>query len=139
MTSVLAQMAEEFDRTDGIKFQEKMVMLGMRGLSLKECGDYFGLDPDDWIEWCKEHPIAEARHKAGKARGIALAGQRLLEQIKEGKINAITFYLKTQGNFTERSVMQIEDAQKNVRIPLPAMPIDPTEAANVYREFMKSS
>jgi hypothetical protein len=128
-----------FDRTESIEFQAEMVHLGTLGLSLKECGDYYGLDPDDWIEWCEEHPITEARHNCGKARGIALAGEKLMNEIKAGKINAITFYLKTQGNFLEKSAISIEENLKISKIPLPPIPVDPVEAAKVYKQFMQSS
>jgi hypothetical protein len=128
-----------FDRTESIAFQEEMIQLAMRGLSLKECGDYYGLDPDDWIEWCEEHPIAEARHNCGRARGIALAGQKLLQQISDGKINAITFYLKTQGNFIEKAADRAEETTKSRHPPFPPIPSDPTEAAKTYQQFMKDS
>lgn len=126
----------KFDRTESLAFQEEMVQLAMLGLSLKECGDYYGLDQDDWIEWCEEHPIAQARHSCGKARGLALAGQKLLQEIKAGKIMAIMFYLKTQGNFNEKSLMRVEESLKVAHMALPEIPSDPVEAAKVYRAFM---
>ena len=137
MSRILASI--KFDRKDDLEFQEKMAELGMLGLSLKECGDYFGLDPDDWLEWCEQHPIAEARLNCGKAHGIALAGEKLRAQIKQGKITAIMFYLKTQGNFEEKSLMKFETPLKFVHMPPPPIPSDPVEAAKTYQQYMKDS
>jgi hypothetical protein len=128
-----------FDYTENLEFQGEMVDLGMRGLTLKECGDYYGLDPEDWATWCKEHPITALRHNSGKARGIALAGRQLIEEIKRSKIQAIAFYLKTQGDFTEKSVMRLEDETKNVNMPRPPTPTDPVEAAKAYARFIQGS
>lgn len=140
MSAILEKISRgKFDRTESLEFQEEMIKLGMSGLSLKECGDYYGLDPDDWAEWCEEHPITEARHSCGRARGIALAGQKLLQEINSGKINAITFYLKTQGNFTEKSIMRLEETLKVSHIPPPPVPKDPVEASKIYQQFMRDS
>ena len=72
-----------FDGTCNITLQEEVIKLAMCGLSLKECGDYFGIDPDTWQEFCKDNPLTEERHNTGRARGIALAGQKLMNEIKE--------------------------------------------------------
>lgn len=127
----------KFDRTDSLTFQEEMIQLGMWGLSLKECGDYYSMDPDDWIEWCNEHPIAEVRHACGKARGIALAGKKLIKQINDGKTMAIMFYLKTQGGFTEK--LSLQESVKITHVPPPTIPSDPVEASKVYQRWMKES
>jgi hypothetical protein len=127
----------EFDRNAGVAFQARMVRLGKCGLTIQECGDYFGLDPKDWAEWCEENPIAEARLKCGKAQAIAAAGEELLSQIELGKINAVIFYLKTQANFTEKSAVQIEESLKVMQMPV--VPTDAVEAAKVYQQFMRDS
>ena len=132
-------MAFKWDRTDPPEFYQEIKSLAMSGLSLKECGDFFGLDPDDWIEWCEYHPLTENRWNQGRAIGVALAGQKLIEQIRAGKINAVTFYLKTQGGFTEKQIMRLEESLKVVHPPPPPIPTDPTEAARVYQQFMKDS
>ena len=95
-------MSYEFDYRDPPEFYNEVVQLAMSGLTLKEIGEYFCLDPDDWIEFCANHCLVELKFQHGKAKGIALAGARLLREVNAGKINAITFYLKTQGNFTEK-------------------------------------
>jgi hypothetical protein len=122
-----------------LEFYEEMMHLGMRGLSLKEAGEYYGLQPDDWKEWCEENPLTENRLNMGKAKGIALAGQVLLQQIKQGKTNAVTFYLKTQGCFTEKSTLNIEESLSVTQMNAPEIPIDPTEASKIYQEFMRNS
>lgn len=127
-------MAYEFDRKDSLELGRDVVRLSMCGLSLKEIGDYYGQDPDDWAEWCELHPIVELKHAQGKARGVALAGKELLSQIEEGKINAITFYLKTQGNFTEKAPVPADVEQSTIPTTLPT---DPTEAASTYRMIME--
>ena len=129
----------KFDRTDSVAFYNEMIELGKRGLSLAECGDYHGVLPEDWQEWCEEHKLTEIWHKRGKAQGLALAGEQLLEQIQAGKINAITFYLKTKGTFTEKTVDQLNETLKCPYPTMPTVPSDPTEAASTYRDFMKNS
>lgn len=132
-------MASKFTRQGSREFYDEMVQLGMCGLSMKECGDYYELDPMDWVEWCEKHPLAEASYNTGRARGVALASQQLLRQIKEGKMSAIMFYLKTLGGFTEKSVMELASTTKTINVPPPPMPTDPVEAAKVYAQFMKDS
>ncbi len=132
-------MAYNFDYRDPPQFYEEVILLSMSGLTIKEIGDYYSRDPDDWIEWCEEHPLVELKVAVGKARGIALAGQKLLQEIKAGKINAIMFYLKTQGQFTEKSSLQIDQTLKHAHIPLPPVPVDPVEASKIYQQFMKGS
>ena len=139
MGKLFDQVMQSFKRRTDETFQETMIQLGMAGLSLKDCGDYFGLDPDDWIEWCEENPITEARLNCGKARGIALAGNKLLQQINEGKMSALSFYLKTQGGFTEKTYLQIEETLKASQVKMPEVPKDPIEASKTYQKFMKDS
>ena len=128
-----------FNGSDNYEFYEEIVALAMRGLSLKECGDYYSQDPDDWKLWCERHPLTESRHNTGIARGIALAGQQLLRQIKDGKINAIMFYLKTQGNFMEKSLYRVEEDLNITHALAPTMPSDPVEASKAYQRFMQDS
>ena len=135
-----------YAREDSDAFLEEVIQLGMRGLSLKECGDYYGLDPEEWTKKCEDFPIIEWRHNCGKARGIALAGQKLLNEVKSGKVNAIIFYLKTVGNFEAKAIQQVQTYQVYNHeippypvIPLPPIPSDPVEAANVYRDFMQKT
>ena len=125
-----------FDRTDNFEFYNEMLELGKRGLTLKECGEYHSVDAEDWEEWCQQHKFTEVMLRRGKAQGLSLASEKLIEQIKAGKINAIMFYLKTQGNFNEKSVMKIEESLKVAHMALPEVPSDPVEAAKVYRAFM---
>jgi hypothetical protein len=122
---------------DTPEFYNEMIDLGMRGLSLEECGDYHDLGPLEWAEWCEKHPLTVARHKTGKARGVALAGKELLSQIEAGKINAITFYLKTQGQFTEKQAIPA-DLPKPTESPSLAG-LDPTEAAKRYKDWITGS
>lgn len=129
-------MANKFTREGNQEFYDEMIQLGMCGLSMKECGDYYELDPLDWLEWCKEHPLAESRYNTGKARGVALASQQLLRQIKDGKINAIMFYLKTLGGFSEKSVIE---STTTVHMPPPPIPVDPVEASKAYQRYMQDS
>ena len=126
-----------FDYTASIPFQEEMVRLGMSGLTLKECGEYYGLDEKDWEEFCEENTITELRLRCGHAKAKALSGSQLISQIQSGKINAIMFYLKTQGGFTEKQALQLETTVKDVKMP--EFPSDPVEAAKAYQNFIKSS
>ena len=126
-----------FDYRDTVEFYDEMIELGKRGLTIEECGQYHGVDDETWAEWCRDHPLTEVKLQRGKAQGLAIAGRELLNQIEAGKINAIMFYLKTQGNFAERTASQLEEAI--VSHTMPTVPSDPTEAANVYRQFMKDS
>lgn len=129
----------KFTNKDTLEFHKEMEELGMRGLSLKECGEYHGVDEESWDEWCKEHKLTEVSLQRGKSRGLALAGKQLIEQIKQGKIQAIMFYLKTQGNFTEKTISQIEESLKVAHLPIPAIPSDPVEASKTYQAFIKDS
>jgi len=128
----------KFTGKDTNEFYDEMVQLGMRGLTLEECGNYHALSPADWSDWCKAHPLTEARYKTGKARGVALAGQELLRQVQQGKINAITFYLKTQGTFAEKATIPVPLVPP-APLPIPTLPTDSTEAARIYKQFMQDS
>lgn len=131
-------MSYEFDYRDPPEFYNEVVQLAMSGLTLKEIGEYFCLDPHDWIEFCANHCLVELKFQHGKAKGIALAGARLLREVNAGKINAITFYLKTQGNFTEKQAIQLENITP-APPPMPPVPADPVEAAKTYQHYMQGS
>jgi len=128
-----------WDYRDPKELYDEITELGTYGLALKEIGDYYCLHPEDWQEFCDEHPLVEMYYKCGVARGIALAGTHLIRQIKAGKIQALTFYLKTLGGFTEKSVMELQETLKVASMTMPTVPSDPTEAAKVYQRFMKDS
>jgi len=135
-----------YAREDDEALLEEMIQLGMRGLSLRECGNYYGVDPKEWADKCEEFPIIGERHNTGRARGVALAGQKLLQEVKGGKVNAIIFYLRTVGNFEEKALAEAQTYQivnheipPYPAIPLPVIPLDPVEAANVYRDFMQKT
>ena len=132
-------MAYEFDRNDPPEFYREIVQLAMCGLSMKEIGDYFGVDPLDWIGWCEEHPLVELRFNSGKAKGLALAGQELIKQIRQGKINAMTFYLKTKGSFTEKVTVESAEGTGKATAPPELIDLDPTEAAKRYKDWMQNS
>jgi hypothetical protein len=129
----------KFEYKDTFEFYQEMVELGRLGLTLEECGDYHGVLPEDWAEWCENYPVTVLSHKRGKAQGLVLAGRELLAQAAQGKINAVTFYLKTQGNFTEKSHMRLEEISKPKPVERPPTPIDPVEAAKAYKAFIQSS
>lgn len=111
----------------------------MQGLTLKECGDYYAQDAESWAEYCDENKILYVMHDCGIARGIALAGRQLIEQIKAQKLDAIKFYLKTQGSYVEKSQLTIDNYSTPTHIPPPPVPTDAVEASKLYQQFMKDS
>lgn len=126
----------KFEYKDTFEFYEEMTELGRRGLTLEECGDFHGVSAVDWAEWCALHPLTSLSHKRGKAQGLALAGDKLLAQVEQGKINAVMFYLKTKGSFSEKTVEEINISHAPQR---PPTPVDPVEAAKAYRAFIQGS
>jgi hypothetical protein len=132
-------MAYDFDYRDPPEFYLEIIQLAMCGLSIEEIGDYYGLDPLDWVEWCKEHPLVENKVNCGKAKGLALAGQELIKQIKQGKVNAMMFYLKTKGSFTEKDLSDVDTQHGQATSPPELLNLDPTEAAKRYKDWMQNS
>jgi len=124
-----------FERPPTFDFYEEITELGSFGLTLKECGDFYAIESEEWQEFCDEYDYVKTRHRAGRAKALAYAGRELLTQIKEGKLQAIMFYLKTKGTFFEKSILEIENDDMS-KLP-PLLPVDEVEASKIYQEYMK--
>lgn len=71
-------------------------------LNESEMAEFFGIGRTTFRNVMERQPEVERAFKQGRGKGIATAGLKLFEQVKEGKISAIIFYLKAFAGRTDR-------------------------------------
>jgi hypothetical protein len=128
----------KLQRPPTFEFYDEVERLGACGLSLEEVRDFFGASDETWVEFCEEYDYVEIKHREGRAKAVAIAGNELMHQVKAGKLQAIIFYLKTKGTFHEKSIYEI-DSKNKIKMLTDLSQVDETEASKIYAEFMKQN
>lgn len=87
--------------------------LAANGLTQQQIADALGISARTLYNQKKLNADFAEAIKKGKAKGIAIVTNKLMEQAKEGNTTAIIFFLKTQAGWKERQEI---DVKSNVRV-----------------------
>lgn len=91
---------------------EKTELYASRGLKVKQIADAFGVCRDTFHKKRKLHPDLADALKKGMAKGVAYYAEMLLKKAESGSVASIIFFLKTKGEFIEKSHVKHYDGDK---------------------------
>ena len=95
-----------------IKIDLKQVeSLAANGLTQEQIAAALGISESTLHKRKKENTEFTAAIKRGKAKGIALVTNKLMESIKGGNMTAMIFFLKTQAGWRETSAQEEENKE----------------------------
>ena len=80
--------------------------LAANGLTQEQIAAALGISESTLHKRKKENTEFTAAIKRGKAKGIALVTNKLMESIKGGNMTAMIFFLKTQAGWKETNVQE---------------------------------
>lgn len=106
------------------------------GLTNEMMHGYYGICSTTWYRAVQQNPELGIAMRRGKPRAVNIASGKLFEKVKEGNLDAIKFYLRTQGRWSEHNTLAVSG---NPDTPAPALTInvsDPVEAARIYQKIM---
>ena len=88
---------------------EQVEDLASRGLTMEQIAISLGIGESTLYE--KQKKSAEIREaiKRGKQRGVATIANKLYEAAESGNMAAMIFFLKTQGGWTEKQIIETKD------------------------------
>jgi len=81
--------------------------LAANGLTQEQIAAALGISESTLHKRKQENTEFTAAIKRGKAKGIALVTNKLMESIKGGNMTGMIFFLKTQAGWRETSVQEI--------------------------------
>ena len=91
-----------------IKIDLKQVeSLAANGLTQEQIAAALGISESTLHKRKQENTEFTAAIKRGKAKGIAVVTNKLMESIKAGNITAMIFFLKTQAGWKETNVQEL--------------------------------
>ena len=89
----------------------RVEMLAAQGLSQEQIADVLGISERTLRNRKKESAEFAEAIKRGQSKGIALATNKLMEQVRDGNLGAICFFLKCRGAWSEK--LKIESNNTN--------------------------
>lgn len=101
----------------------------------EEMWNYFGVCKDTWYDRKNKHPEMAEAIKRGKPKKKMFVASSLMNQIKNGNVAAMIFYLKTQGGWSEKKKVEISKPKSLPELPT-SLGVDPIEAARIYQKLM---
>jgi len=84
----------------------KVESLAANGLTQEQIAAALGISESTLHKRKQENTEFTAAIKRGKAKGIALVTNKLMESIKDGNMTGMIFFLKTQAGWKETNVQE---------------------------------
>lgn len=81
--------------------------LASQGLSQQQIADSLGISERTLRNRKRESTEVAEAIKRGKAKGVAFVTNKLMQSIKKGNIAAMIFFLKTQGGWHEKQMLDV--------------------------------
>lgn len=106
------------------------------GLTNEMMHGYYGICSDTWYRAIQQYPELGVAMRRGKPRAVNIASGKLFEKVKEGNLDAIKFYLRTQGRWSEHNTLAVSGAPETPAAALSINVSDPVEAARIYQKIM---
>jgi len=88
----------------------KVESLAANGLTQEQIAAALGISESTLHKRKQENTDFTAAIKRGKAKGIALVTNKLMESIKGGNMTGMIFFLKTQAGWKETNVQEVTGA-----------------------------
>jgi len=95
----------------------KVESLAANGLTQEQIASALGISESTLTKRKKENTDFTDAIKRGKAKGIALVTNKLMESIKGGNMTGMIFFLKTQAGWKETNVQEHTGANGKDLIP----------------------
>lgn len=108
--------------------------LAANGLTMQQIADSLGISRTTLQMRKAENEQFEQAIKRGKAKGIAIVTNKLMEQIKSGNTTAMIFFLKSQAGWKETQIT--EHAGIN-GAPIEIKQMNKEDYAEVRRQMLK--
>lgn len=89
----------------------KVEMLAAQGLTQEQIADVLGISERTLRRRKQDMSEMSEAIKRGQAKGIAIATNKLMEQVRDGNLGAICFFLKCRGAWSEK--LKIESNNTN--------------------------
>ena len=103
--------------------------LAANGLTQEQIAAALGISESTLTKRKKENTDFTDAIKRGKAKGIALVTNKLMESIKGGNMTAMIFFLKTQAGWKETNVQEHTGANGTALQP-PVFNFNPVKSKN---------
>ncbi len=107
----------------------KVESLAANGLTQEQIAAALGISESTLTKRKKENTDFTDAIKRGKAKGIALVTNKLMESIKGGNMTAMIFFLKTQAGWKETNVQEHTGANGTALQP-PVFNFNPVKPKN---------
>ena len=88
--------------------------LAANGLTQEQIAAALGISESTLTKRKKENTDFTDAIKRGKAKGIALVTNKLMESIKGGNMTGMIFFLKTQAGWKETNVQEVKMADEPI-------------------------
>jgi len=92
----------------------KVESLAANGLTQEQIAAALGISESTLHKRKQENTEFTAAIKRGKAKGIALVTNKLMESIKDGNMTGMIFFLKTQAGWKETNVQEVKMADEPI-------------------------
>jgi len=92
----------------------KVESLAANGLTQEQIAAALGISESTLHKRKQENTEFTAAIKRGKAKGIALVTNKLMESIKGGNMTGMIFFLKTQAGWKETNVQEVKMADEPI-------------------------
>ena len=117
----------------------KVEELAKKGMSRKHIQDYFGITEFKWGKKSIQKVGLERSYLKGRSIGISFTSTKLMEQVKEGNLDAVKFFLSRIAKYSEAPESDTNEPndQKNKQLIINVT--DPVEASKIYQQFMQRS
>lgn len=121
------------------KTLKEIERLSEQRFTQQQMHEYFGIGHDTWYSLVKKHPEMSDIIKRGRAKSYGFVVSKLMQQINDGNITAIIFFLKTQGKWSESCDKrdldgEFEDKQIASEVVISE---DPREAEKQYKKMIE--
>lgn len=90
--------------------------LAANGLTMQQIADSLGISRTTLQMRKAENEQFEQAIKRGKAKGIAIVTNKLMEQIKSGNTTAIIFFLKSQAGWKESQQLDMTSSDGSMAL-----------------------
>lgn len=90
---------------------KKVEELASLGLTTEQIASHLGVSYSTLNRRIKELPEDEDPIRTGKAKGVAIVTNKLMELVKKGNLGAIIFYLKCKGGWEEKNNINVKTEQ----------------------------
>lgn len=95
----------------------KVEAMAANGLTQQQIADSLGISVSTLYGRKRENEEFEEAIKRGKAKGIAVVTNELMEQIKSGNVTAMIFFLKSRAGWKEKSELDLTNSDGSFSQP----------------------